>query len=70
MIGCGFDVTGLEIQPSLGVLTTIRFGFTVAYDNIPPVNVRHTKRLLDCNVRRLWSGGCDWDVTIVEQLEY
>jgi hypothetical protein len=66
----GFDVPGLQIplQP-LRVPTTIRFGFTVEYDNIPPVNVRRIRRVLDCSIRRLWSGDYDCDFNIVEQLE-
>jgi len=66
----GFDVRGLKIQlQPLRVPTTIRFGFTIDYDNVPPVRVRRMRRILDCNIRRLWSGDYDWDVNIVEQLE-
>jgi hypothetical protein len=66
----GFDVPGLQIQlHALRVPATIRFGFTIDYDNIPPVRVRCLRRILDFNIRRLWSGDCDWDVNIVEQLE-
>ena len=66
----GFDVPGLQIQlQPLRVPTIIRFGFSVDYDNIPNLRVRHTRRILDCRVRGLWSGDYDWDVNIVEQVE-
>jgi hypothetical protein len=67
-IDYSFDVPGLQIQlKALRVPTTIRFGFSVEYDNIPPLKVRRTKRILDCNVRMLRP--IDYDVDIIKQIE-
>ena len=64
----GFDVPGLQIRLH-GPLapTSIRFGFRVEYDKIPPLKVRRMKRVLDCSIRSLRP--VDYNVTIVEQLE-
>jgi hypothetical protein len=66
----GFDVPGLQIQlQALRVPTTIRFGFTVEYDNIPPLNVRHMKRLIESNIRTLRPADYDCDWNVIEQDE-
>jgi hypothetical protein len=64
----GFDVHGLQIQlQALHVPTIFRVGFNVEYDNVPPLNLRHMKRLLECSVRSLRP--VDYDVNIIEQVE-
>ena len=66
----GFDVPGLQIQLQiLRVPTTVRFGFTVEYDNIPPLKVRHMKRIIECNIRTLRPADYDCDWNVIEQGE-
>jgi hypothetical protein len=63
-----FDVPDLKIELAiLGVLTSIRIGFQIIYDNIPPLRVRQTERLLDCKIRSLRPVDYHWD--IVKELE-
>jgi hypothetical protein len=63
----GFDMPGLQIQVQALRRTTIRFGFSVEYDNVPPLKVRRMKRILDCGVRSLRP--MDYEVNIIEQVE-
>ncbi len=64
----GFDVPGLQIQVKpLGVPTTVRFGFSVEYDNVPPLKVRRMGRVIDCNIRNPRPTDPDWN--IIEQRE-
>jgi hypothetical protein len=64
----GFDVPGLEIQLQGPLVpTTFRVGFGAQYDNIPPLKIRHMRRLLECSVRSLAPLNCN--VNIIEQRE-
>jgi hypothetical protein len=63
----GFDVPGLQIQLQALVPTIFRVRFGVEYDNIPPLNVRRVKRVLECSVRSLRP--MDYEVNIIEQVE-
>ena len=63
-----FDVPGLQMQlKPLRVPTTVRFGFSINYDNVPRLKVRTTKRVLDCNIITL--APVEFYVNIVEQDE-
>jgi hypothetical protein len=61
----GFDVPGLQV----GVPTNVRFGFTVEYDNIPPLNTRRMRRIIECRIRALWPADYDRDWNVIEQGE-